>query len=114
MIGRDAIVRVSAFFAVLFFISGCVPSPDETGNTPPKITDLRTFFLPQNNTQTYLWHHLTATIDSSYLQYLRTSDAKSSEGFSPIWKLIVSDTLHKDSTVNNLYISDSLIILYYK
>src|SRR5947209_2536890 len=99
-------------FLVLSVISGCVPSPNETVNTPPIITDLRAFSIPQNDSQRYFWHHFSSTSDSAYLIYLSPSSERSSDGFSPIWKMSIADTAKRDSLVKNLYISDSIVVLY--
>jgi hypothetical protein len=101
---------------LFFFIPGCVPSPSENVNVPPVVTDLHSFFTPQKTTQTYLWHYnLKASItDSAYfLEYFGMNFQKTSEGILPISLFGISDTLRKDSTFNQVYISDSLILFYY-
>ncbi|MFI5264051.1 MAG: hypothetical protein ACHQM6_06015 [Candidatus Kapaibacterium sp.] len=104
------------FFAASIFLSGCVPTPSDNTNVPPKITDLHFFFLPEQPGTRYLWHYtrLAPQKDSAYfLEYIGQENMKTSEGFMPVSLLEFSDTLRKDSLISEAYISDSLIVMYF-
>src|SRR5438105_4294651 len=109
---RGALLCVSVFF-VLVAHNGCVPSPVE--NTPPAVTDLRTFAIPQNSNFKNLWRtiHNFPRKDTIYFwEYIDLLPSKSFEGYSPIWQVKNSDTLSKDSIVFETYISDSVVEVY--
>ncbi len=104
------------FVVILIYVSGCVPTPNESANTPPEATDLRSFFIPQKINQSYLWHFIPALPggDSSYFfEYIDVSSLKTSEGYSPVWQIGTSDTLRMDSIIYDAYISDSLVKFYF-
>jgi hypothetical protein len=106
--------RVSIIFFVLTYIAGCVPTPPENGSTPPKVTNLRSYFISQETSKEYLWHFFTNSKDSTYLLTFNGIDQiSSSDGFFPISQFTFSDTLKKDSLLNEAYISDSLIEWYF-
>jgi hypothetical protein len=110
-ISRGVLLYVAVFFLFGVILSGCVPSPEE--NTPIIITNLSSYFIPQSSNRQYLWQHIEGSKDSLYFQYMQKTSLKTWEGYSPVWKIITSDTLYRDSTVIGAYISDSLIKLFF-
>jgi hypothetical protein len=113
---KDALMRVFAVLIVIIFISGCVPSPDENSSAPPKITELHSFYMPQKTSQYYLWHFIPHSAEKDslyYVDYFGYSQGNTSEGYNPVSRYGYLDTLRLDSTINEAYISDSLIKIYY-
>jgi hypothetical protein len=98
----------------LLSLTGCVPSPSENTNVPPKATDLHSFITPQDTNKIYLWRFISPIKDSAYfLEYLGKVDTSSADGFSPVSRFLFSDTLRKHSSVQEAYISDSIVIYYF-
>jgi len=111
--GRDATFRVSTIFFFLY-LAGCVPTPSENASIPPKVTDLHSFFIPQQANKTYLWHFFFSTKDSAYfITYAGWDYTKTQRGVLPISHLGITDTLRKDSLTDEAFISDSIVIMYY-
>jgi hypothetical protein len=102
------------FLFLAFLAAGCVPSPDENASIPPKVTDLHNYFIPQTAGKSYLWHLTSSTKDSLFfINYSGWDYTKTPQGLLPISHLGISDTVKKNLILNEAYISDSLIRVYY-
>lgn len=112
---RGAIYCVLSIFLRLLCFVSCVPTPTENVNVAPRVTDLHSFYIPQNIHQTNLWRaiNLFPHQDTIYFfEYKDPSSSISSEGYSPIWQVKNPDTLSRNSILFDAYISDSLVEVY--
>ncbi len=113
---KNDMKKVLFLLTLISSFSSCVPSPTENVNVSPIFVELHSFYTPQKITQTFLWHftpHAPMKDSAYFLEYFGINFRKTPEGILPLSLFGISDTLRKDSIINEGYISDSLIMMYY-